>query len=47
MTSATWFIIIFWVLAAVAIVLGIVISADEYLTEKKYSSSKGEQDGSP
>lgn len=42
----TWFLVIFWGLAVIAIGLGVVISAEEYLTEKLYSSdSKGEQDG--
>lgn len=42
----TWFLTIFWGLAVVAIGLGIVISADEYLTEQRYSSgSKGDDHG--
>lgn len=40
------FLIVFWGLAALAVVLGIVISAEEYLTEKTYSSgSRGLSDG--
>lgn len=46
MTATGWFIVLFWVLAALAIILGIVISADEYITEKIHSSdSKGANDG--
>ena len=46
MSATGWFIFVFWGLAAIAIVLGIVISAEEYLTEKFYSSdSKGGRDG--
>ena len=46
MTGTGWFIVIFWGLAVIAIGLGIVISAEEYITEKKYSSdSKGDDNG--
>ena len=45
MTATGWFITIFWGLAVLAIGLGIVISAEEYLTEKLYGSgSKGDND---
>ncbi len=45
MTATQWFITMFWGLAVLAIGLGIVISAEEYLTEKRYSSgSKGDKD---
>lgn len=44
MSVDTKLVIAFWVLAAIAILLGIVISADEYITEKIYSA-KGETDG--
>ncbi len=45
MTATQWFITMFWALAVLAIGLGIVISAEEYLTEKRYGSgSKGDKD---
>ena len=41
-----WFMIVFWGLAVLAIGLGIVISAEEYITEKIHSSgSKGDANG--
>jgi hypothetical protein len=45
LTHLGWFLVVFWGLAVLAIGLGIVISAEEYITEKFYSSgSTGDPD---
>ncbi len=41
MTYALIFVAVFWVLAVVAIGLGIIISADEWWNEHLYSSDSG------
>lgn len=46
LTAAQWFMVAFVGSGAIALILGIAISADEYLTEKFYESgSKGDRDG--
>lgn len=38
-----WFYTLFWGLAALSVVLGVLISAEEYITEKIHGSdSKGD-----
>lgn len=48
MTASAWFMVVFWGLAVLAVGLGIVISAEEYIAEKFYSSgskAKGDDNG--